>query len=74
METKTFLFKNFNMKDLGEADIILNIKLIKGEDGITLTNPIMWRRSILVFDKWTVNQSPHLMIHLTSFVNIKIPL
>jgi hypothetical protein len=25
------------MKDLGEADIILNIKLIKGEDGITLS-------------------------------------
>jgi hypothetical protein len=25
------------MKDLGEADVILNIKLIKGENGITLT-------------------------------------
>jgi hypothetical protein len=24
------------MKDLGEADVILNIKLIKGENGITL--------------------------------------
>jgi hypothetical protein len=37
METKVFLFKNFDMKDLGEADVILNIKLIKGEDGITLS-------------------------------------
>jgi hypothetical protein len=25
------------MKDMGEADVILNIKLIKGEDWITLT-------------------------------------
>jgi len=74
METKTFLSKNFDMKDLGEADIISNIKLMKGEDRITLTNPIMWRRPTLVFDKWTINQSPHLMIHLTSFVNIKMPL
>ena len=27
---------NFDMKDLGEADVILNIKLNKGENGITL--------------------------------------
>jgi hypothetical protein len=37
METKVFLSKNFDMKDLGEAGVILNIKLIKGEDGITLS-------------------------------------
>jgi hypothetical protein len=37
METKEFFSKNFDTKDLGEADVILNIKLIKGEDGITLS-------------------------------------
>jgi hypothetical protein len=31
------LYQSFDMKDLGEADVILNIKLIKGENGITLT-------------------------------------
>lgn len=36
-EVKSFLCKSFDMKDLGEADVILNIKLIKGENGITLT-------------------------------------
>lgn len=36
-EVKLFLCQNFDMKDLGEADVILNIKLIKGENGITLT-------------------------------------
>jgi hypothetical protein len=36
-EVKTFLYQSFDMKDLGKADIILNIKLIKGENGITLT-------------------------------------
>jgi hypothetical protein len=28
-EVKTFLYQSFDMKDLGEADVILNIKLIK---------------------------------------------
>jgi hypothetical protein len=36
-EVKTFLWQNFDMKDLGEADVILNIKLIKRENGITLS-------------------------------------
>jgi hypothetical protein len=36
-EVKTFLCQNFKMKYLREADIILNIKLIKGENGITLS-------------------------------------
>jgi hypothetical protein len=36
-EVKIFLCQNFDMKDLGEADVILNIKLIKGENGIILS-------------------------------------
>src|SRR6266498_582322 len=35
-EVKSFLSKSFDMKDLGEADVILNIKLIKDKSGITL--------------------------------------
>jgi len=35
-EVKSFLSKSFDMKDLGEADVILNIKMIKEESGITL--------------------------------------
>jgi hypothetical protein len=35
-EVKSFLSKSFDMKDLGQADVILNIKLIKNESGITL--------------------------------------
>jgi hypothetical protein len=35
-EVKSFLSKSFDMKDLGEADVILNIKLIKADGGITL--------------------------------------
>jgi hypothetical protein len=33
---KLFLSQHFDMKDLREADVILNIKLIKDESGITL--------------------------------------
>jgi hypothetical protein len=36
-KTKDFLSNNFEMKDLGEADVILNIKLLReGNGGITL--------------------------------------
>jgi hypothetical protein len=35
-EVKTFLCQSFDIKDMGEAEIILNIKLIKGENGINL--------------------------------------
>ena len=36
-EVKEFLSNNFEIKDLGEADVILNIKLLReGDGGITL--------------------------------------
>ena len=35
-DVKSYLSENFDMKDLGEADVILNIKLKKGEHGISL--------------------------------------
>jgi hypothetical protein len=36
-DVKSYLSKSFDMKDPGEADVILNIKLIKDENGITLS-------------------------------------
>ena len=36
-DVKSFLSKSFDIKDLGEADVIMNIKLIKDENGITLS-------------------------------------
>jgi hypothetical protein len=36
-EVKKFLSNNFEMKDMGEADVILNIKLLReGDGGVTL--------------------------------------
>jgi hypothetical protein len=36
-ETKDFMSNNFEMKDLGEADVILNINLLReGNGGVTL--------------------------------------
>jgi hypothetical protein len=37
MRSRHSCAKVFDMKDLSEADVILNIKLIKGENVITLT-------------------------------------
>ena len=36
-EVKSLLSKSFDMKVLGEADVILNIKLIKVDGGINLS-------------------------------------
>jgi hypothetical protein len=36
-EVKTFLCQSFDIKNLSKADVILNIKLIKGEN-------VMWKR------------------------------
>ncbi|KAL0297766.1 UNVERIFIED_CONTAM: Retrovirus-related Pol polyprotein from transposon TNT 1-94 [Sesamum radiatum] len=36
-ETKSFLKNKFEMKDMGEADVILGIKLIRSTDGITIS-------------------------------------
>ena len=35
-KAKSFLSKSFDLKDLGEPDVILNIKLIEDESKITL--------------------------------------
>jgi hypothetical protein len=43
IDVKSFLSQNFDMKDLGEADVILNIKMVKGENRIIMKNLIMWR-------------------------------
>ena len=40
-----FLSKSFDMKPMGEDDVILNIKLIKDDSGITLYNLTILRRS-----------------------------
>ena len=36
-ETKSFLGSNFDMKDMGEASVILGIRIIRKNDGILLT-------------------------------------
>jgi hypothetical protein len=35
-DVKSFLSQHFDMKYLGESDVIHNVKLIKDESGITL--------------------------------------
>src|SRR6266542_3722702 len=45
-EVKSFLSHNFEMKDMGVADVILNVKLLReGNGGVTLVQSIMWKRS-----------------------------
>ena len=44
-DVKEYLSKNFDMKDLGQADVILNINWKRVRMGLLYYNPIMWRRS-----------------------------
>jgi hypothetical protein len=50
-EIKEFLSQNFEMKDLGEADVILNIKLVKeGDGGVTLVQSHYMEKVLSRFD------------------------
>jgi hypothetical protein len=57
-EVKSFLSKSFDMKDLGEADVILNIKLIKEESGITLSQSHYVEKVLSHFGYMDNNPSP----------------
>jgi hypothetical protein len=49
-DVETFLCQSFNMKDLGEEDVTLNIKLIKGDNEITLTQSHYVENVLSYFD------------------------
>jgi hypothetical protein len=57
-EVKTFFFQSYDMKDMGEADVILNIKLIKGENEITLTQSHYVKKVLSQFDYKESKPSP----------------
>ena len=50
-EVKEFLSNNFEMKDLGEADVILNIKLLReGDGGVTLLQSHYVKKALSRFE------------------------
>ena len=44
--TKNFLASNFDMKDMGDASVILGIKILKYNDSIILSHPILLRKCL----------------------------
>ena len=57
-EVKAFLCQSFDMKDMGDADVILNIKLIKGDNEITLTQSHYVEKVLSHFDYKDSKPSP----------------
>jgi hypothetical protein len=59
-EIKYFLWRRFDIKDW-PADVILNIKLIKSEDGITLNQSHYEKKilSWLVFEECKISPTPY---------------
>jgi len=49
-EIKSFLSQCFDMKDLVPADVILNIKLMKNDNGITLSQSHYTEKVLSRFD------------------------
>ena len=66
-DVKEYLSKNFDMKDLGQADVILNINWKRVRMGLLYYNLIMWRRSRVVLAIWTANPLQHHMIPVYYF-------
>jgi hypothetical protein len=66
-KVKIFLCQSFDMKDMSETDIILNIKLIKGENEITLTQSHYVENVLNRFGYKTANLLQHLMIPVSFF-------
>jgi hypothetical protein len=66
-EVKTFLCQSFDMKDMGDADVILNIKLIKRENEITLMQSHYVEKVLSRFDYKDSKPSPTLMIPASFF-------
>ena len=60
-EIKSFLSRGFDMKDLGPAIVIQNIKLIKSEDGITLNESHYTEKIIshFCFKDYKVTPTPY---------------
>ena len=57
-EVKSFLSQSFDIKDLGKANVILNIKLIKGKNMITLTQSHYVEKVLSRFGHYDSKPSP----------------
>jgi hypothetical protein len=74
-EVKEFLSQNFEMKDLGETDVILNIKLVReGDDGVTLLQSYYVKNILSHFDYSDCKPTPtpydaSMILRLSDFVN-----
>jgi hypothetical protein len=57
-EVKTFLCQSFDMKDMDNVVVILNIKLIKGENWITMTQSHYVEKVLSHFGYEDIKSSP----------------
>jgi len=59
-EVKEFLSQNFEMEHLGEAGIILNIKLVRESNGEVTLSQSHFVKKVVISDIVTVKLSQHL--------------
>ena len=54
LDTKRFLASKFEMKDLGQANVILGIKIIRDDNGILLSQNHYVEKLLKKFDSYDV--------------------
>ena len=71
-EVKDFLSRCFEMKDLGMADVMLNIKLLRDDDGgITLLQSHYVKKILSHLAIVTASPLQHLMMQVCYFERIE---
>ena len=69
--TKRMLSNNFDMNDLGVADIILEIKITRTPDGISLSQSHYVEKMIERFKDLGIKENTNFFSHTSTFVRIQ---
>ena len=69
--TKRILSNNFDMKDLGIADVTLRIKITRTSDGITLSQSHYVDKMIERFNEHGIKENTNFFSQTSTFVRIQ---
>ena len=69
--TKKLLFNNFDMKDLGVADVILGIKITRTPDGISLPQSHCVNKMIERFKEYGIKENTIFFSHTSTFARME---
>ena len=72
--TKQFLSSNFQMKDMGSADVILGIRIKRENDKLILTQSHYIEKTLKKFNQYDSTTMSTLLIHILNCILILVVL